>query len=349
VLLDRNIHMETKMWVQYTYAGFFERTAMSQNPNTRPGNKENGKRSAREQRKAEQLAEQQAQAAKLAKERKQQTLIGIIVVVVVVALVAVAGFAIWRATRPVSTADADKAYEAVQSVETKPSDANAKGGFLISKNGLNKKVADVPTVEEYMDFLCPGCGSFNRAVDSSLQKMVAAGQINLVVYPNAFLDSLSSDEYSTRAASAAAYIAQNDPEHLLAFIADMFAEDFQPSESNYKAVSDEQIQQVAIKAGVNESVAKKSTDGTYKTWITKVSAYSPLRQELWNVSGSTKGQMTTPTVRINSNYWDMNSVSSSGLDTGSALLKALGLSSTDVGQEGVLPSIGASGKPVSLS
>lgn len=322
---------------------------MSQNAKKGPSQQESGKRSARERRKAAELAEQQAQQARLAKEHKQQTLIGLIVVIVVVALVAVAGFAIWRATRPVSTADAQKAYETVQSVKTKPTDANSKGGFLISKDGLNKKIADVPTVEEYMDFLCPGCGSFNRSVDESLQKMVAAGQINLVVYPNAFLDSLSTDEYSTRAASAAAYIAQNDPDHLLAFIADMFAEDFQPSESNYKAVSDEQIQQVAIKAGVSESVAKKSTDGTYKTWISKVSAYSPLRQELWNVSGSNKGQMTTPTVRINDNYWDMNSVSSSGLDTASALLKALGISSSDVGQEGVLPSIGASGKPVSLS
>ncbi|MCI1634797.1 DsbA family protein [Bifidobacterium sp.] len=322
---------------------------MSQNVNKRPSQQESNKRSVREQRKAAQLAEQQAKEAKLAKERKQQTLIGIIVVVVVVALVSVAGFAIWRATRPVSTADTEKAYQAVQSVETKPADANAKGGFLISKNGLNKKVANVPTVEEYMDFLCPGCGSFNRSVDPTLQKLVAAGQINLVVYPNAFLDSLSTDEYSTRAASAAAYIAQNDPDHLLDFIADMFAEDFQPSESSYKAVSDKQIQQVAIKAGVSETVAEKSTDGTYKTWISKVSAYSPLRQELWNVSGSNKGQMTTPTVRINSNYWDMNSVSSSGLDTASALIKALGISSSDVGQASVLPSIGASGKPVSLS
>ncbi|MFT9232379.1 MAG: hypothetical protein ABF515_07060 [Bifidobacterium sp.] len=111
---------------------------------TQNKNSRNGRRAAEEQAEREQLAT-------IAKERKQQTIIGIIVVAVVGALVAIAGFSVWRANRPVSEATVQKSYDAVQSVKTKPADANSKGGFLISKNGLNKKIAKVPTVEIYMD------------------------------------------------------------------------------------------------------------------------------------------------------------------------------------------------------
>ncbi|MFT9281848.1 DsbA family protein [Bifidobacterium sp.] len=309
---------------------------------TQNKNSRNGRRAAEEQAEREQLAT-------IAKERKQQTIIGIIVVAVVVALVAIAGFSVWRANRPVSEATVQKSYDAVQSVKTKPADANSKGGFLISKNGLNKKIAKVPTVEIYMDFLCPGCGSFYRSLDPTLTAMEQAGQINLEIYPNAFLDSLSTDEYSTRTASQVAYIAQNDPDHVLAFIANLFAEDFQPSESSYKAVSNATLQKLAIKSGVPSAIAKKSTAGTYTSWITKISSYTPLRKELWNVSGSNKGQMTTPTVRINGNYWDLVTVESANSDLVSDFLKAVGLEESEIGTSGKLPSIGSTGKPIAIS
>ncbi|MFT8357518.1 DsbA family protein [Bifidobacterium aquikefiri] len=308
---------------------------------SRNTNASNRHRAAAEQAEREQLA-------LIAKERKQQTIIGIVVVAVVVALVAIAGFSVWRANRPVSEATVQQSYDAAQAVKTKPTGANSKGGFLISKDGLNKKIAKAPTVEIYMDFLCPGCGSLNRSLDPTLTAMEQAGQVNLEIYPSAFLDSLSTDEYSTRTASQVAYIAQNDPDHVLAFIANLFAEDFQPSESAYKAVSDATLQQLAVKSGVPSDVAKKSTAGTYKSWITKISAYTPLRKELWNVSGSNKGQMTTPTVRINQNYWDLVSIESANSDLVSDFLTAVGLQESQIGSS-TLPSIGSNGKPLAVN
>lgn len=306
------------------------------------------KNSRSKRREAEEQAERE-QLAAVAKERKQQTIIGLIVVAVVVVLVAVAGFSVWRANRPVSDATVQKSYAAVQSVATKPADANSKGGFLLSKNGLNKKVAKVPTVEIYLDFLCPGCGSLNRTLDPTLTAMEQAGQLNIVIYPNAFLDSLSTDKYSTRTASMVSYVAQNDPDHVLTLISNLFAEDFQPSESNYKAVSDASLQELAEKSGVPSDVAKKSTTGTYTKWITAVSSYAPLRTELWNISGSNKGQMTTPTVRINNNYWDLVSIESANSDLAADFLKAVGLNESQIGTAGKLPSIGATGKPIAIS
>ena len=302
----------------------------------------------RMRRKAVQEAKAEADAERRAAERRQQTVLGIIVVAVVVALIAVAGFAIWRANRPTSSADVQKAYTAVQNVADKPSAATDKGGFLLSKNGLDKKVAGAPTVEVYMDFMCPGCGQFERTMGSTLSTMVNAGQLNLEIHPNAFLDSLSTDQYSTRAASFVASVAQHDPAHALALISAMYAENFQPSESSYKPVSNDAIKKLAISVGVKSTVADQAAKGEYQEWIGKISAYTPLRKELWNVSGSNKGTMTTPTVVINGSYWDINQLSTQGIDYLTGFLKSIGLNQNQVGQAGQMPSIGANGKPIAL-
>ena len=79
-----------------------------------------------------------------------------------------------------------------------------------------------------MDFLCPGCGNLHRQLDADLQKMVDAGQINLDLHFMAFMDRWSTDEYSSRAANAAIYLAEHDsdPNHLISFLEKVYAEDY---------------------------------------------------------------------------------------------------------------------------
>ena len=303
----------------------------------------------KQNRKAALKAQEEARRLQEAKERRQQTMIGVIVTVVLIALIALGGFLYWRSHRPVKTQDLEQARQAVAKVEEKPSAANDQGGFLISSKGLGKPVAKAPTVEIYMDFMCPGCGALHRGLDSTLTGLVDAGQINLVIYPMSFMDRLSTDNYSTRTGTAAIYVAQHDPEHLLPFIANLYAKDFQPDESDYHPVSNDKIRQQAIKAGVDPKVADQAVKGHYRAWIKAMDAYTPLRKELWNPSGSNKGQMTTPTVRINGNYWELGNLSRAGLDYSSGLLKALGLDQSKVGIKGAMPAIGASGQPRSLS
>lgn len=111
-----------------------------------------------------------------------------------------------------------------------------------------------------MDFLCPGCGNLHRQLDADLQKMVDAGQINLDLHFMAFMDRWSTDEYSSRAANAAIYLAEHDsdPNHLISFLEKVYAEDFQPEEgSAYKSVSDAKIKEQMIAAGVSKDVADK--------------------------------------------------------------------------------------------
>ncbi len=323
---------------------------MAQNNNSE---KKIARARSRKERLAAQAAAEAAQREQEERDRKTQTAIGVAIVAVVAIVALVVGFLVVRNFLPSSSnssSSASEAYSALQAVKTKPANATKKGGFVISKNGVNKPVANVPTIEDYMDFLCPGCGTMNRAIDETLIKMVKAGQINLEIHPGAYLDSLSNGhKYSTRTASMVSYIADNDPQNVLAFIQALFAEDFQPSESSYKNVTNATLVKLAISSGVKESVAKASISGKYTKWITAVSKYTPLRSALWNVSGSSKGSMTTPTIRINKHYWDLQVLNTASIDYLTGLLKAIGLSSSDVGNSSVLPSIGSTKKPISLT
>lgn len=304
---------------------------------------------ARSQRQARLEATREVQEEQAARERRQQTLIGVIATLIVVALLAVIGLVYWNTHKPVKHVSVQEAYQAVQKVSDKPSEATDKGGFVISKNGVAKPVKGAPTVEIYMDFMCPGCGALHRSLDSELISLVKAGQINLEIHLMSFMDPYSTDEYSSRTGTAATYIAQHDPDHLLAFIANLYKKDFQPDESNYKPVSNAKIKEQAVAAGITPGMADKALKGEYKAWLKALDTYTPLRKELWDTSGQAKGQMSTPTVVINGTYWPMENLDKAGLDYAAGLNKALGLTKDQVGREGVLPGIGATGKPKSLS
>lgn len=316
-------------------------------------NNKAAKRQSRSDRRAAEEAAIQAQAAAAAKERKQQTLIGVIVVLIIVAIVAVIGVVVFTNIRrdAQNNIPVNQAYTKLQDVKTKPSRADDKGGILFSKDGYGKKVDGAPTVSVYMDPLCPGCGSFNRQVDPTLKSLVDAGQINLEIHPMSFLDPASTDSYSSRAAGSIAYIADkdNDPNHLMSYLTNIYAEGFQPEEGqNYKPVSNDQLKAQAIKAGISQTVADKAYSGEYKDWLDAINVYTPKREDLWNISGSNKGTMTTPTVTINGQLLDMNEVGTLGLTLKQAVLQSIGLSDAQVGQSGTMPSIGATGKPVAL-
>lgn len=294
----------------------------------------------RAQRQAQREAAEKALAEQAAKDRRQQTILGATVVAVIVVIIAVVAGVIWYRNRPVDTA---ALKSEVDKVAVKPANATDDYGFLISKNGINKPVEGVPTVEFYMDYICPGCGNMERSTGATTSKLVASGQINLEIHPLSFMDRYSTDNYSTRAAGAVINVAEKDPDHLLAFISNLYAEDFQPQEgSNYVATSDEQIQQQAIKAGVSEDVAKTISEGQYADWLKAETQVTINRPELANVSGQYKGQVSTPIVTINGTYWDWNSVDTS-VTLDQALLRALGLEESQVGTD-TIPTIGADGK-----
>ena len=242
-----------------------------------------------------------------------------------------------------------KAYKALQEVTVKPSVADDQGGLTVSANGIGsrKKVADAPTLEIFMDPMCPWCGKVGRVIDPQLQRMISAGQINVTYNFLNFLDSASSDQYSSRVDNALAMVAQEDPDHLPAFAAAIFAADFQPDESSYQAVSDTRLADQAVGVGVPRSLADRFAQGTYRPWVDKVNAYAITRKD----AKDAKGEFSTPTIMINGKVWDLTAAAKSqgGLEhLDRALLKALGLKPQDVGHQGKMPSIGAQGKALKV-
>lgn len=246
-----------------------------------------------------------------------------------------------------------QAREAAKNIKDseKPINMNKDGGIPISKNGYNNPVSGVPTIGVYSDSLCPGCGSFNRSADRELISMMEAGQINLEIYPMSFLDTLSSDHYSSRVMGGIYYIADHDsnPQHLVEFINKIFAENFQPSEGeDYKPVSNEKLAEQAVAAGVPEDVAKVAFNRHYLKWQKVMNGTTPDRKELWNVSGSNAGAMTTPTVTINGKLVDIPAASKKNLEIIDAVLKSIGLNKKDIGSSTVKPKLDDSHKPNDL-
>ncbi len=154
-------------------------------------NKDNHRQSRAERRAANEAAAKAA-AERAAKERRQQTIIGACVLAVIVVLIAVIALSIWQPWKNSKSSESSnasnltvqQAYDQLQKVKNKPTTADAKGGILLSKNGVGKKADGAPTVAIYMDFMCSGCGNFNRLVDPTLEKMLDAGQLNIELQPH---------------------------------------------------------------------------------------------------------------------------------------------------------------------
>ena len=107
------------------------------------------------------------------------------------------------------------------------------------------------------------------------------------------------------------------------------------------------LEKQAVKAGVSEDVAAAAFSGKneYLDWLTASNNYTILRPELFNSSGA----FSSPTLTINGEYWDLKQLTLADTNMVDGFLKSIGLDADQVGVEGKMPSIGASGKPISVA
>ncbi|WEV71936.1 thioredoxin domain-containing protein [Bifidobacterium sp. ESL0790] len=275
----------------------------------------------------------------------QRLIIGAITTVIVVALIAVIGVTAWRNHQKAQDANSpqalSEAYTALQNVSQKPAGATKQGGLPAYNKA--KRNPQAPTVEIYEDFLCPYCAKLARQLEPTLIRLQDAGQINLEFHVVNFLDTPSTNRYSTRTASAVAYVSAHDPEHVAPFVSALFEKGFQPDENKYKDVSDEQIAKQAVKAGVDPQVAEAAVKGTYADYITKVTEYTAKRTELYTTIQGTHS-FFTPTIRVNGHIWPVNVFGN--LDkTPEQFCGSIGIERADVGNPNVMPKVGATGEP----
>ncbi|MFC8799114.1 DsbA family protein [Promicromonospora sp. NPDC057138] len=193
---------------------------------------------------------------------------------------------------------------AMEKVDNFPAGVVEETGIPVGADGVaGTENEGAKTLDVYVDFMCPICGQFEQLNGASITEMREAGDVTLVVHPISILDRMSDGtEYSTRAASAAAWVADQAPKQFSAFHDAMFAS--QPEEQT-PGLSDEQIAQIAEQAGVPADVAAGITDGdaraTFGEWVeasTEVATSDP------DLANPQTGQFGTPTVLIDGERFD---------------------------------------------
>ncbi|WP_084099637.1 thioredoxin domain-containing protein [Demequina sp. NBRC 110051] len=233
-------------------------------------NKSNKNERAAQARKA-------AQAQVKAQERRTAAIIGISVIAVILLFAGVVYFIVRSGDVPdLESADA-----------VAPTGADSSGGIPISSDAIAGVAGpeDAARLDVYLDFMCPICGQFEETNGEDIDAMVADGSVALYVHPISILDRYSNGtNFSTRAANAAATVADAAPEHFMAFQTAMFEN--QPAEGT-DGLSDTEIADIAVGVGVPQEVADTFTDGEFTKWVIAATDQS-----------SQDGVPGTPTLRM---------------------------------------------------
>lgn len=163
-----------------------------------------------------------------------------------------------------------------------PADANA-GPDAADPDAADP--AGTQRVAVYEDFLCPSCRSFHEQTGPFLAAEVAAGRVTLVYHPFAFLTRATTDEYTQRAANAAACVGDVAGAAGYAAMHDRLMQ-HQPAEGG-AGLPDATLIAYGKQAGAGD-ISRCVRDRTFTPWIEAALA-----------AGREAGVTETPTVLVN--------------------------------------------------
>jgi protein-disulfide isomerase len=227
----------------------------------------NNARSARER-----AAAAQREAQKRSKQRRRWTLIAVVAVVLAV----VVGGSVLLAGRD-TTGQADSAAA--------PEGADGYG-VVVGE-------ADAPqTVVVYEDFQCPVCKAFEDATTKQVAAGISDGKIKVEYRMVAFLDDASQNNYSSRAANAAAAVLDDaGVDAFKEFHDTLYAN--QPAE-NTAGPDNDQLIDDAVQAGADRTAVSEAINGgEFDQWV--VDATDAMSKD---------GVTGTPTIEIDGQKLD---------------------------------------------
>ncbi len=257
-----------------------------------------GKAERRRAARAEALALKQKQAAR---DRRNRIVTFGVLGVALAALVAVFVVVLVQGDESAERFEFDDVPLA--DVAQAPSTARADGGIPVGTDrAAGTTTEGAPELGVYYDYMCPVCGQFEQVNGASVDQAIAEGDATVVFYPVSILDRVSAGtHYSTRSAAAAAWVADRSPERFLDFHDALFAG--QPAE-NTEGLTDDQLADVAVGAGVPQQVADGIADGTavdtYGQWVASATQAAQGDAGLANPQGG----FGTPTLTIDGRRWD---------------------------------------------
>ena len=261
---------------------------------TYPGAEDRGTKNQRREAAREKARELRDQQRK--QERRNRILlqggigVGILAVLAIIALVLTTSI-----TRPAPgplnmRSDGIIIGKDLKAVRTPAIPANGKPVATV-----RDKKSSVVSIRIYLDYFCPVCNAFETANRAQLTSWLKKGAATLEIHPISLLDRSSlGTQYSTRAANAAACVANYAPDDYWAFTQEMYVR--QPTE-NTVGLSDSQILAVMSAAKVHDVSQIKPcvTKQKFKTWVDAATT----RAENGPLPDSTaKSVLGTPTIIV---------------------------------------------------
>ncbi|MFD1722337.1 DsbA family protein [Amnibacterium endophyticum] len=164
-------------------------------------------------------------------------------------------------------------------------------------------------IQEWEDFGCPACQRFEQTNAAQIEQLVRSGAAVVQYFPVAILDNrfAPGDDYSTRAANAAAAVANWSPDAYRAFHAALFRPGVQPAEGG-AGLGDDRLVQIAQQVGAGHlpEIRRAVHDRRFTGWIAaRTRDFTHNRGPLAAVDFPTTWQgPSTPTVLVDGHYYD---------------------------------------------
>jgi hypothetical protein len=217
------------------------------------------------------VARQKAKALRVQhrkRERRGRVLLRTGIVVAIVAVAGVVTFSIVQQIRPPSAGPLNMISDGIQigdGLIATPTPALQPDATPVPT--VRSTSADAVSIVVYGDYQSADSGQFTTANDAQLRTWLSSKAATVEFHPISLLNSRSGQAmYSTRAANAAACIANYDPNRFYAYNAALLTN--QPAETSSGLTDDELVARAkAIGVVSNDQVTDCITDIRFKNWV----------------------------------------------------------------------------------
>lgn len=259
---------------------------------SRPPSKNERRDAAREKAREQRVRQQR-------RERRNRVVLQASIGVVILAIVAVVAVVIVNSVRPPGPGPRNMANGGITitgaAFEPVTTGAAAPAATPTPETASTGKVL----IQIFEDFGCPYCNQFETANSTQIEALVKSGAASVQYFPVAILDRSFSDQYSTRAANAAAAVANWSPKTYYAFHEDLYEQ--QPTEGG-AGLTDDKLIEIARTAGASNmtQIEKAIRDQQFKNWVgTRTEEFSSKAGALADADIPSTSVGSTPTVLVN--------------------------------------------------
>jgi len=228
----------------------------------------NDRQSKNERREAAREKAKELRDSQRKKDRRTKVVLQGSVILAVLAIAAVVVFVIVTTVKPAGPGPRNMLSDGIligQDFTATPTAALQSGDTPVPNR--RDDTDNVIRIQMYVDYFCPICGQFEKANGDQLTTWLESGAANVEIFPMAILDRASlGSKYSTRAANAAACVADSSPDQYYDFHNILFAN--QPKEST-EGLTDKQLIALTVEAGVSspKTIADCINNQKFKTWV----------------------------------------------------------------------------------